>query len=573
MASFGIIAAKIFNPMTLQGEHVSSYLGDLLLERGLVSSDDVTRAQSVQLNLGGRLDNILMRLGSVSEDNLLPVLAEAYAAPLLQAKDLPATPEEYMVVVDASGLGLDWWLDQELVGWREEDGVHCAGREVCSQMVSEMLSKYLPEEEIHWHVLSTYDLERTLDVLSGQMAAEGSDWDDIDHLRELAEEAPVIEFVNNMLAQAFDQRGSDIHIEPGEHQMEIRVRVDGVLYNRYTLPSERFNAISSRVKLISGMDIAERRLPQDGRFTARLSGKEIDLRVSSVPGVHGESLVMRLLPKESETIALDRIGIADDNIATIKQHIHQPHGIILVTGPTGSGKSTTLYSILDHVSDAAKKIITVEDPVEYRLEGITQLQTHAEIGYTFASALRSVLRQDPDVLMVGEIRDLETAEIAIQASLTGHLVLSTLHTNDAVSAFTRLIDMGVEPFLVATPVRMVVAQRLVRKLCQHCAKPAEPVEEIKDIVAEFAGAGGEWREAVGCDQCFGHGYHGRTGIHEVVEVTPEMQHLILSGAPTQEMMQLALSQGTRTLRGDGLFKASRGVTSVDEVLRVTAADS
>jgi len=552
---------------------VSSYLGELLLERGLVSADDVARAQSVQLNLGGRLDNILMRLGSVSEDHLLPVLADAYAAPLLQAKDLPAMAEEYMTVIDASGLGLDWWLDQELVAWHEEDGIHCAGREVCGQMVSEMLARHLPEEEIHWHVISSYDLDRALDILSGQAETQGTGWDDIDHLRELAEEAPVIEFVNNMLAQAFDQRASDIHIEPSEHQMEIRVRVDGVLYNRYTLPSERFNAISSRVKLISGMDIAERRLPQDGRFSARLSGKEIDLRVSSVPGVHGESLVLRLLPKESETISLDGIGIAGDNIATIKQHIRQPHGIILVTGPTGSGKSTTLYSVLDHVSDKAKKIITVEDPVEYQLEGITQLQIHAEIGYTFASALRSVLRQDPDVLMVGEIRDLETAEIAIQASLTGHLVLSTLHTNDSISAFTRLIDMGVEPFLVATPVRMVVAQRLIRLLCPQCSRPAEPVEEVRAIVSEIPDAGSDWREAVGCDHCFGHGYYGRSGIHEVVEVTPEMQHLILSGAPTQEMFQLAQSQGTRTLRGDGLLKASQGITSVDEVLRVTAADS
>jgi len=321
------------------------------------------------------------------------------------------------------------------------------------------------------------------------------------------------------------------------------------------------------------MDIAERRLPQDGRFSTRLSGKEIDLRVSSVPGVHGESLVLRLLPKESETISLDRIGIAADNIATIKRHIHQPHGIVLVTGPTGSGKSTTLYSVLDHVSDKSKKIITVEDPVEYRLEGITQLQTHAEIGYTFATALRSVLRQDPDVLMVGEIRDLETAEIAIQASLTGHLVLSTLHTNDAVSAFTRLIDMGVEPFLVATPVRMVVAQRLIRLLCPHCSRPAQPVEEIKALVAGIPSAQSDWREAVGCDRCFGHGYYGRTGIHEVVEVTPDMQHMILSGASSQDMQKLALSQGTRTLRSDGLLKASQGRTSVDEVLRVTAADS
>ncbi len=550
---------------------MGSFLGDALTERGLVAADDIERAKSIQAGLGGRLDSILMRLGSVSEDKLLPVLSELYQAPMLAATELPVSRESFAATVEASGLDIDWWLDQGVVAWLDEGRVHCVGPHVCDPTISEVLERAFPDSSLSWYLMRSYDLERAVEAVSPDAGGEIYG-DDAEHLRELAEEAPVIEFVNNMLAQAYDQNASDIHVEPGEHQMEIRFRVDGVLYNRYTLPRERFAAISSRVKLVSGMDIAERRLPQDGRFSARLSGQEIDLRVSAAPGVHGESVVMRLLPKDNKTVDLHKIGIADDNMSVIERHITQPHGIILVTGPTGSGKSTTLYSVLDNVSDDSKKIITVEDPVEFQLPGITQLQTHAEIGYTFATALRSVLRQDPDVMMVGEIRDLETAEIAIQSSLTGHLVLSTLHTNDAVSAFTRLIDMGVDPFLVATPVRMVMAQRLVRVLCKHCAVPAAPTESITEVVSGLSGVGTEWREAVGCSHCFGHGYSGRTGIHEVVEVTPALQEMILHGASQQDMLKQALSQGTRTLRMDGLLKASQGITSADEVLRVTAAD-
>ncbi len=550
---------------------MGSYLGDALQERGLVSAEDIDRAKSVQTGLGGRLDSILLRLGSISEDKLLPVLGELFQAPLLDSASLPVSRDSYGETVAASGLPLDWWLDQGVIAWLEEGALHCVGPDVCDPTISEILERAFPEHALHWHLMRSYDLERALEAISPE--AGNTDFgDDTEHLRELAEEAPVIEFVNNMLAQAYDQNASDIHIEPGEYQMEVRFRVDGVLYNRYTLPKDRFAAISSRVKLVSGMDIAERRLPQDGRFSVRLSGQDIDLRVSAAPGVHGESVVMRLLPKDNKTVDLHKIGIAPDNMAVIKRHITEPHGIMLVTGPTGSGKSTTLYSVLDHVSDDSKKIITVEDPVEFQLPGITQLQTHAEIGYTFAKALRSVLRQDPDVMMVGEIRDLETAEIAIQSSLTGHLVLSTLHTNDAVSAFTRLIDMGVDPFLVATPIRLVMAQRLVRVLCKHCSVPGEPAQGVIDLVKDLGGVGSEWREAVGCSHCFGHGYSGRTGIHEVVEVTPALQEMILQGASQQAMLKQALSQGTRTLRMDGLLKASQGLTSADEVLRVTAAD-
>jgi general secretion pathway protein E len=378
-----------------------------------------------------------------------------------------------------------------------------------------------------------------------------------------------------MFSQAIDQRASDVHVEPEEHTFFVRYRVDGVLYEHLNLPKERFNPIASRIKLISGLDIAERRLPQDGRLNIRVSGQDLDVRVSCLPGVHGESIVMRLLPKERQTSRLDRLGFAPDHLRLFNEWISEPHGIILVTGPTGSGKSTTLYAALDAINDRTQKIITVEDPVEYQLRGITQVQAHSEIGYTFAQALRSILRQDPDIVMIGEIRDRETSEIAIQAALTGHMVLSTLHTNDAVSAFTRLIDMGVEPFLVATSVRAVQAQRLVRRLCE-CARPQEPLAAVKRRVqeimpTELAHQPARWKTAVGCTKCQQTGYLGRVGIYELVYITPELQTLVLQRSAASELRRVAAKQGFRTLREDGWIKAYLGITSVEEVLRTTEA--
>ena len=323
------------------------------------------------------------------------------------------------------------------------------------------------------------------------------------------------------------------------------------------------------------MDIAERRLPQDGRLSTRVGGQEMDIRVSALPGVHGESIVMRLLPKERKELGLERLGFESDHLAMMQEWTAEANGIVLVTGPTGSGKSTTLYAALAAANDGLKKIITVEDPVEFQLSGVTQIQAHPEIGLTFANALRSILRQDPDVIMIGEIRDLETAEIAVQAALTGHLVLSTLHTNDAISAFTRLVDMGVEPFLVATPVRAVQAQRLVRRLCS-CARAASvpgPIQrEAADIAARvLPGTTPLWMEPVGCDKCLGTGYRGRLGIYEMIPVSERMQHLIVSGASVNEMKDQARAEGHRFLREDGLLKAWQGLTTAEEVLRVVGS--
>ncbi len=550
-------------------------LGEMLIQRGLASDDDIQRALDLQQKIGGRLGAILIRIGALSEDALLKALSEQLEMPLLGADQLPQDYRGLSEWLAEAGIQPDWWLDQEVLAWEALDGhVRCIARDPLDSSNAEILERTFTERELEWCLARAHDLEQVLDHLAN--AQKSTDWShgNASHLRELAEEAPVIEFVNNLIAQAFDQKASDIHIEPEEFNLRMRFRIDGVLYNRFNLPKERFPAIASRIKLVSGMDIAEHRLPQDGHLDTRVSGNALDIRVSALPGVYGESIVMRLLPKEKQRFVLDSLGLSPDNRDLLAKWAGEPHGIILVTGPTGSGKSTTLYSLLDNINDGQRKIITVEDPVEYRLPGITQIQTQDEIGYSFARALRAILRQDPDVVMVGEIRDGDTAEIAIQASLTGHLVLSTLHTNDAASAFTRLIDMGVEPFLVATPVRAVLAQRLVRRLCDHCATPTQPVADMVEMIESLAPNAAEaprWRSPVGCEACQGTGFKGRVGIHELIAVGPDIQHLIVTGGSTVELWKQAKRQGSLSLREDGFLKARQGITSVEEVLRVTAS--
>jgi general secretion pathway protein E len=552
-------------------------LGQLLLQRQLITEKDLEKALALQQQISARLGGLLIRVGALSEDALLPVLAEQLDMPLLQADELPdiALLSHWLGVQD---LPLDWWLDQEVLAWESADGrILCVARDPLDTSLVEVIERRFADRTPTWRLLRNHHLDQLLDRLARLQTDAGNDLNEAGRLRELAEEAPVIEFVNNLVAQAFDQSASDVHIEPGEHSVDIRFRIDGILFSRFTLPRERFNAIASRIKLVSGMDIAEQRLPQDGHMDTRVSGEALDIRVSALPGVHGESIVMRLLPKEKKRFDLDGLGLSNLNLAHLSGWVQEPHGILLVTGPTGSGKSTTLYALLDSINQGARKIITVEDPVEYRLPGIIQVQTQAEIDYDFARALRAILRQDPDVIMIGEIRDKETAEIAIQSSLTGHLVLSTLHTNDAISAFTRLIDMGVEPFLVATPIRAVMAQRLVRRLCRECARPATPLASIRQLTENLladtdpAEAEADWREAVGCDACQGQGYRGRLGIHELVPVCTDIQRAIVQGCSVAELQQIARDKGIRSLRDDGFLKARLGLTTAEEVLRVTAS--
>jgi general secretion pathway protein E len=558
-------------------------IGELLVARKLVSEQDVDRALQLQTQLGARLGQLLIRIGSISEDNLFPVLAEQLGIPLLEEDLLPNSADVIEHAAKIAHLSIDWLLEHEVIIWESSDGViECASPNPLNSFVQESLASAFGQHSLRWHFIRSRDVDRMTNLLRADFLSTSFS-DEVAHLRELAEEAPVIELVNNTWAQAIDIGASDIHIEPEEHGFEIRFRVDGILTTKVSFGRDRFDAIISRIKLISGLDIAERRLPQDGRISIRASGIDIDIRVSVIPGVHGESIVLRLLPKERKDFSLKRLGMEEDHLVKFRQWIKEPHGIVLVTGPTGSGKSTSLYAALAEANDRQKKIITVEDPVEYKMDGITQIQTHAEIEYTFSRALRAILRHDPDIIMIGEIRDLETAEIAVQSALTGHMVFSTLHTNDAIGAFNRLIDMGLEPFLVASSLRAVQAQRLVRRLCVHCAAPvsAKDIErsapagfprQLDELTRQFPAlfaAPAKWHHAVGCPQCQGSGYRGRLGIYEFVEVTTELQAAIVQRLPAHEMNILARRNGYRNLREDGFVKARNGLTTIDEVMRVT----
>jgi general secretion pathway protein E len=377
-----------------------------------------------------------------------------------------------------------------------------------------------------------------------------------------------------MLYQAVNQKASDVHVEPFEKDIVVRYRIDGILYNVLNLPKRVQSSITSRVKVMGGLNIAEKRLPQDGRIRIKIAGRDVDIRVSVVPATHGERIVMRLLDKTSTILRLEDIGFSGDKLETFNRLIHSPHGILLLTGPTGSGKTTTLYGALTRINSADKNIITVEDPVEYQIKGIGQIQVNPKINLTFANGLRSIVRQDPDVIMVGEIRDLETAEIAIQASLTGHLVFSTLHTNDSAGAFTRLIDMGIEAFLVSSSVLAIMAQRLVRTLCPHCHETYEPSdEELKGLsIRREELEGRKLQRAIGCSRCMGTGYSGRTGIFELLVVDEDIRALIMKRTDSSAIKKLAIKHGMLTLRQDGIEKVIHGVTTTEELLRVTQED-
>ena len=394
---------------------------------------------------------------------------------------------------------------------------------------------------------------------------------DVNELTSLAHEAPVIQLINLVVLRAIESRASDLHFEPFEEEYQIRQRVDGVLYTIAAPPKHLAAAVSSRIKVMANLDIAERRLPQDGRIQLSLRGKDIDLRVSMLPTMFGESVVVRILDKSAVMIEIFGLGMPDHQQKQLVEIVSRPNGIVLVTGPTGSGKTTTLYACLNEINDPTVKIITTEDPVEYNVEGIVQVNMNEKVGLTFARCLRSILRQDPDIVMVGEVRDLETANIAVEASLTGHLVLSTVHTNDAPTTITRLIDMGIEPFLLASTVQAVVAQRLVRRICNFCREPAEPTDQELELLGMTADdfTGKVVYRPVGCPECFQHGYRGRIGLFEMMVLSDELQELVLKGASNIQLREAARRNGMITLRQAGLNNAFEGVTSLEEVLAVT----
>ncbi len=551
----------------------SRRLGELLIERNAVQPDDIARALQIQQSVGGKLGALLVRTGALSEDVLLRTLAEQQDATYLREDtDLPENLIVYRFIAE-SPIKLDWFLDHGVLLWEDAGELRCLARDIRDGGLLETLAYFYAGRPVSFHLAANHQIDRLLDFVRKERAIENLfSEDNAKQLREMAEEAPVIELVNNLLSQAVDLEASDIHVEPAAENFVVRMRVDGVLHTRLTQPMERFPAVASRIKLVSGIDIAERRLPQDGRITDRISGKEMDVRVSTVPCAFGESVVLRMLEKERDDLTLANLGMEPDHLEMFRGWLRASNGIVLVTGPTGSGKSTTLAGALQEIDDGIKKIITVEDPVEIQMPSIIQIQTHAEIGYTFARALRAILRQDPDVIMIGEIRDLETAEIAIRSALTGHVVLSTVHTNDAVSSFTRLVDMGVEPFLVAAPTRGVQAQRLVRRACEHCADPVPAPALAQEHLAGFSSSlvGNHWIRVTGCDACQHTGYRGRMGIYELVPMSDALQNMIVEGANLNDLKRLAHErQGHRTLLQDGLIKASQGRTTVEEVSRLT----
>ena len=550
-----------------------------LLDNGHLKASDLERARWLaQESEGSTLVELLTRLGLVSELDLAKAWAATLQAPLLLAdavqlceEPLPTVNERFLRHYRLVPLGI------------HGDGIHVLAANPGDDYALQAL-RYACEKPMYVSVGAASEVDALIEKLYGQgRSAMGSlietldehsgAEDDIEHLRDLASEAPVIRLVNLILQRAVEQRASDIHIEPFESQLKVRYRIDGVLHEAEAPPSTSSAAIISRLKIMARLDIAERRLPQDGRIMLRIQGKELDLRVSTVPTSFGESVVMRLLDRQTVSFDFPSLGMDGERLSTFLDVLENPHGILLVTGPTGSGKTTTLYTALSRLNTAERKIITVEDPVEYQLEGINQIQVKPSIGLDFAGALRSIVRQDPDVIMIGEMRDLETCRIAIQSSLTGHLVLSTLHTNSAAASITRLLDMGVESYLIASTVKGILAQRLVRRLDPQTRVPFEaPPELIAEHGLERFTAQRPIMLYRPASELPGGGYHGRSAITELLVMNEELRSLLMRQADAATLEQAARRGGLRTLYEEGLRQAVAGITSLEEVLRVTRGD-
>ncbi len=544
----------------------------LLEGRDKLTHAEYGRARRLAEDGGDPILRMLVRLGLVSERDLAQALAEVLDLPLAEPADFPEAP------VAEGRISLRFLKDNHVLPLREDgDFLEVVLADPTETFVLDALT-IAADKSVKARVGLVSEIDLALERLYEQPEqqaeeAEGGlgefDEEDIEHLKDLASEAPVIRMVNQIMQRAVDARASDIHIEPFADVLKVRYRVDGILKEVDSPPVRSTAAIISRVKIMAKLNIAERRLPQDGRIPLRVQGKELDLRVSTVPTMFGESVVMRLLDKESVRFDLDSLGFDGDARERLTTVLNVPYGILLVTGPTGSGKSTTLYTALSRLNTEERKIITVEDPVEYQLPGINQIQVKSQIGMTFAGALRAIVRQDPDIIMVGEMRDLETARIAVQSALTGHVVLSTLHTNDAASGITRLLEMGVEDYLLTSTVNGILAQRLVRRLCPHCREPYEPLPEIAAKLARVAAGGPiHLHRAVGCDQCNATGYRGRLVITEVLLMTDTLRQAVLRHATATEIQRIAIDEGMITMYDDGLRKAIEGRTTVEDVMRV-----
>jgi general secretion pathway protein E len=544
-------------------------LGDLLVRAGKISARDLERALAARQEMGGTLEGVVVQLGLVSEMDVVQTRSTQLGVPFVPADGFPDTPAEVQGLLPEF-LSAHRCYPLRLEGNRLE--VAMAAPDNAFVLKALRLATGL---EIKPYIALPSDIEKALAQPQQELQGDQGDADDsgdfVEHLRDLASEAPVIRLVNSIIGKVIELRASDIHLEPFDDGLHVRYRVDGVIHSSEVVPPRHGAAVSSRVKLLAHLDIAERRLPQDGRINIRVKGRELDLRVSTVPTVHGESVVMRALDRASVRFGLEQMGFETDTLSRFQSLLARPHGILLVTGPTGSGKTTTLYAALSKLDAASQKIITVEDPVEYQLEGINQIQVHTQIGLTFANALRSILRQDPDIIMIGEMRDGETAQIAVQSALTGHLVLSTLHTNTATGAVIRMLDMGVEPYLITSSVNGVLSQRLVRTLCDHCKEPESVSAELLESsnLGRFLKPGSKTYRARGCPHCRDTGYQGRTGIHELLILDDQMRRAVLQGKDESDLHALAVRTGMLSLYEDGLRKVASGVTCLEELLRVT----
>ena len=557
----------------------------LLLERGQVTEDQLAQAKGVQAQTPGKtIVQILLTMNAANEGQVLSALAEqlglAFEVPEKAAIDEKAfslLPPEYI----RKNFVLPIRFDGEtlIVGMADPNNVF---------LIDELRRK--TKRTIKTVVCATTDINRVVELLTSSnvdmkvdeiikdmaeddvqlLKKEGED-DNVTDLEKMGSESPIIRFVNYLIFDAIKQGASDIHIEPKEKALKVRYRIDGVLFESMNPPYQMHPAIVSRLKIMSNLDISERRLPQDGRVRAVVHGRKVDLRLSTLPTVAGEKVVMRILDNRSINVALEDLGFSEDVLTIWKGQIDMPHGILLVTGPTGSGKTTTLYSSLRCMDGNKLNIATVEDPIEYHLSAANQVQVHDKIGMTFSAALRSLLRQDPDVVMLGEIRDPETARIAVQASLTGHLVLSTLHTNDAPSSITRLINIGVEPYLISAAVNAILAQRLVRKICPHCREEFVPTDEMNEFL-QLQGFGSDKTfKGKGCDRCRKTGYTGRLGIYELLVMNDNLRDMVTRNPDVTQLRKLCRERGLVTLRVDGFQKVMNGLTTVDEILRVTEA--
>jgi len=568
-------------------------IGEILERMGKVTPEQIQAGLRLQRDKGLRLGEALITLEIIKDVDLAEALSHQLDYPF--QKEIPLDSIDLSLL---EGLALGFCRDNGILPFRRDDDlVYVAVDDPLRLDVLDEI-RLIVHAQTEPVIVPKSTLATVINAAFDRKSRQlGSDLDqleeaetpyaeeaslDINDLLEAGDddEAPVIRFVNSLFVQSVRERASDIHIEPGEREITVRFRIDGVLKEIASPPKRFASSIVTRVKIMAGLNIAEKRLPQDGRIRIKMAGKDIDIRVATAPMVHGERITMRLLDKSSVLLDIRDIGFSENDLTTLVKLIYRPHGIILVTGPTGSGKTTTLYSALSEINSPDKNILTIEDPVEYQLQGISQMQVNPKINLTFATGLRSYLRHDPDVIMVGEIRDVETAEMAIQASLTGHLVFSTLHTNDAAGAFTRLTDMGIEPFLVSSTVIASVAQRLVRRICPHCREPYRPLDADLHEVGltpedlDTRANGQAYRPRTGgCEECNNLGYRGRTGIYELLGMEDNIRQLVMQRSDGGTIKKMATANGMMSLRDDGALKVLKGITSIEEVMRVTQEDA